>query len=121
MSAFVQWSGERISASVEGVAATRSFDELDSDRDRPVAWNSELVYFFEGHELDLAFRLEGSNEIEDEPHLRYGAAATWRFARHMNLTVEYLRGEFKGDLASDDDDQPYETVDRVAAMISVEF
>ena len=121
ISAFVQWSNERISASVEGLAATQSYDELEGDRDRPAAWNSELVYFFAGHELELAFRLEGSNEIEDEPHLRYGAAATWRFGRHSSLSVEYLRGEFKGDLATDDDDRPYDTVDRVAAMLAMEF
>jgi hypothetical protein len=41
--------------------------------------------------------------------------------RRASLTLEYLHGEFSGELASNDDDEPYDHVDRLGAMLSVAF
>ncbi len=120
LSAYVLWAGEQFELTLEGLAATGSFRELDNDRDRPRAWNAELVYV--GYpSFDIALRFEGSRELEDEPLYQVGAAATWRLGRRASLTVEYLHGEFSGELASTDDDQPYDHVDRLGAMLSVAF
>ena len=103
------------------LGATKSFDELDADRDRPRAWNAEVSRSFGDEEFELALRVEGSNELEDEPHLRYGIAANWRISECAALTLEYLHGKFKGELATNDDDEPYNHVDSVAAMLTLEF
>ncbi len=120
LSAYILWAGEQFELTLEGLAATGSFRELDNDRDRPRAWNAELVYV--GYpSFDIALRFEGSRELEDEPLYQVGAAATWRLGRRASLTVEYLHGEFSGELASNADDEPYDQVDRVGAMLSVAF
>jgi hypothetical protein len=121
ISAFLRWSNERISASLEGLAGIHSYKEFDGDRNKPAAWNAELAYYFEDQQAEMAFRLEGSEELEGEPHLRYGTAVTWRFSKHTNFSLEYLRGEFKDHLATNDDEQSFDTVDRVAAKFSMEF
>ena len=120
VSAYILWAGEEVELTLEGLAATGSFRELDNDRNRPGAWNAELVYV--GYaSFDLALRFEGSRELEDEPQLQFGGAATWRMGRRASLTLEYLHGEFSGELASNNDDEPYDHVDRVGAMLSVAF
>lgn len=121
VSAYLLWAGELVEASFEVVAATGSFEELDRDRNRPVAWNTEVVRFFTGLDFEIAFRFEGSREIEDEPRYQYGTAATWRAGKYASLTVEYLHGEFEGELATTDDGTPYDHVNRVGAILSIEF
>jgi hypothetical protein len=80
VSGYILWTGEEFEATLEGLAATGSFRELDNDRNRPRAWNAELVYV--GYaSFDLALRFEGSRELEDEPRVQFGAAATWRMGR----------------------------------------
>jgi hypothetical protein len=75
VSGYILWAGERVQVTLEGLAATGSFRELDNDRNRPRAWNAELVYV--GYaSFDLALRFEGSRELEDEPQVQFGAAAT---------------------------------------------
>ncbi len=120
VSGYVLWAGEEFEATLEGLAATGSFRELDNDRNRPRAWNAELAYVGYAR-FDIALRFEGSRELEDEPLYQFGAAATWRMGRRASLTVEYLHGEFSGKLASNNDDEPYDHVDRVGAMLSVAF
>ena len=120
LSGYILWAGEQFELTLEGLAATGSFRELDNDRDRPRAWNAELVYV--GYSsFDIGLRFEGSRELEDEPLYQFGAAATWRMGQRASLTLEYLQGEFSGELASTDDEQPYDHVDRLGAMLSVAF
>ncbi len=120
VSAYVLWAGEAFEMTLEGLAATGSFRELDSDRDRPRAWNAELAYVKNAH-FEIALRVEGSRELEDEPEYQFGPAVTWRMGRHASLTLEYLRGEFSGELATNEEDEPYDHVDRVGAMLSAAF
>jgi len=121
MSGYLLWSGEQFEFTFEALAATRSYKEMDSDRNQPWAWNAELVHFLDGYNMELAFRVERSHELEDEPSIRYGPAVTWRIGKHANLTLEYLHGEFKDGLATNDDDLPYDHVDRVGGQFAYEF
>lgn len=121
VSGYFLWTDQRYEFTLEALGAVRSFKELDNDRDRPWAWNAEVVYFFDNHNIDLAFRVEGSNELEGEPHLQFGPALTWRIGKYASLTLEYLHGEFKDQIATNDDDEPYDHVDRVGGILTVEF
>ncbi len=121
ISAYLLWVGHMLEVSVETVAATSSFKELDADRNKPLAWNTEVAYFLPGSNVEIAFRFEGSQEIEDAPRYQYGAAVTWRTGKFAALTIEYLHGEFEGALATTENDDPYNHVNRVGAIMSMEF
>ncbi|MFA5941532.1 MAG: LbtU family siderophore porin [Sinimarinibacterium sp.] len=107
-------------ASVEWLAARRAFRELDTDRNRPRAWNIELAYA-PRDDVDCALRYEGSRELEDAPRWQAGVAATWRALRSASLTVEYLRARFRRGLAEDARERPIDGRDLFAAQLSVEF
>lgn len=70
--------------------------------------------------MELALRVEGSRELK-EPHLRYGTAVTFLLHRYATLTIEYLRGRFRDDLATDDEGNLLDDVDRVGAQLSLAF
>jgi hypothetical protein len=119
-SGYLIWSTESQEVSVEVLGALRNFQELDGNRNRPFAWNLEFTRFVDSI-FEWSIRVEGSNEVEDEPHLQLGPSFTWRLTRTSALTLEYLRGRFKGELATNDDDESYDHVDRFAAQLSILF
>lgn len=121
VSGFLLWAGDMFEISLEALGATGRIRELDPDRNRPWAWNVELLHFRMDANYEIAFRVEGSEELEDEPKFQYGAAITWRTAKHASLTLEYLHGEFDGTLATTDEDIPYSDVSRFGAILSVIF
>ncbi len=118
-SAYASWLGERFDMSAEVLAATRSFRELEADRNQPWAWNTEFAYLIRPG-LEVALRLEGSQGLEDAPELQTGIAWTWRVAAQASITVEYLLGRYDGALATHDE-RPLQTSDRLAAQLSVAF
>jgi len=117
----VLWAGEQFEVTLEALAATGSFEELETDRNKPWAWNAELVHFNPGSNFEIAFRIEGSRELEDEPGIQFGPAITWRAGKYASLTLEYLHGEFEDEHATTEDDDPYDDVDRVGAILSIAF
>lgn len=121
VSGYILWAGEQFEMTVEAVTATGSFEELEADRNKPWAWNVELLYFFPSTNFEVALRFEGSRELEDAPKYRYGPAITWRAGKYASLTLEYLHGEFEGELATTDNDDAYDHVDSVGAILSVAF
>jgi len=121
ISGYVLWAGEKFEATLEALAATGSFEELDPDRNKPCAWNAELVHFYPGSNFEIAFRIEGSRELEDEPRVQFGPAITWRTGKYASLTLEYLHGEFEDELATTENDDPYDHVDRLGAILSIAF
>jgi hypothetical protein len=120
ISAYISRLGKRLDLSAEIVAATRPLDGLEPDRNQPVAWNLELAHLI-GRRYEVAFRLEGSRELEDEPERRIGVAGTVRLGKRASLTAEYLRGWYSPDMASTDDDEPFDRADFLAARASVAF
>jgi hypothetical protein len=119
-SGYLIWSNESLEVSFEALGALRDFEELDGDRNRPFAWNLEFTRFVDSI-FEWSIRVEGSEEVEDEPQLQLGPSLTWRLTRTSALTLEYLRGRFKRELATNDDDEPYDHVDRFAAQLSILF
>ena len=117
-SAYLVWVGDTYELTVEALGATRSFQELDRDRIRPMAWNLEFAHF-PHPSFDWAIRLEGSRELEDAPRLQGGVAVTFRVGHEAALTLEVLHGRFKGALATDDQDNPYESLTRLGALLSI--
>ena len=120
MSAYIAWLSAHFDFSIEAVTALRNFRELEADRNRPLAWNIELAHHLTPS-FDLALRVAGSRELEDAPQIQYGIAGSWRACRNLSLTVEYLRGDFSGDLAGNAHDEAYRRVDQVGVNLSIAF
>ena len=100
--------------------ALSNFRELDSDRNKPRAWNAEFGYYPQRN-LSVSLRLEGSSEFEGAPEFRSGVAVTYRVHNRMNLTVEFLRGAFERGLAEDSEERELDRVDSIGALLTVEF
>lgn len=120
LSTYLLWVAEDYEISFEIVSAMDDFIELDADRNKPQAWNLEYAYFV-SHTLDWAIRIEGSHELEDAPESQYGLAVNYRLHKYAVLTLEALQGEFKNGLAMNDNDEPYKTVNTLAAKLSIAF
>ncbi|MCW8956465.1 MAG: hypothetical protein OQL09_06250 [Gammaproteobacteria bacterium] len=120
LSAYLLWVFDTAEISLEHVGSSGSFEELDADRNKPMAWNAEFTYFFLPS-MDATLRVEGSHELEDEPILQAGISLSYRLYRYASLTVEFLNGRFKPGLATDENDESYNRVKTVAAQLSVAF
>jgi hypothetical protein len=120
ISGYLLYAADNFDVSLEVLGALDSFRELDSDRDKPQAFNLEFAYSLTP-KLDWAIRLEGSRELEDAPGLQTGMALNYRLHQNAVVTLEALRGYFKGDLATDNNDNAYEHVDILSALLSVSF
>lgn len=120
LSGYVLWVAADYEISLEALGATRSFAELDADRNHPVAWNLEFAYFLASG-VEWALRAEGSHELEDAPRRQYGASVTFRPFHRVAFTLEYLYGRYAGELATDADDNPYAHVNRFGAQVSILF
>jgi hypothetical protein len=120
ISAYVSRLGKQLDFSLEIVAASRSLDGLESDRDHPLAWNFELAHIFH-RRYEVAFRLEGSREVEDAPERRIGVAGTVRLGKRASLTAEFLRGWFASGLSTSEDEQDRDRGNFLAARVSVAF
>lgn len=119
-SGYFVWSTDSIEVSLEALGTLSSFNDLEPDRDRPIAWNLEFVHFIDKR-FEWALRVEGSQELEDAPTLQFGVAFNWRTSAYSSFTVEYLHGQFSEELATNDDDRSYNHVDRVGAQFSIAF
>ncbi len=104
----------------EMVHATRAFKEFDPEADKPSSYNIEFAYF-PTQSVQLAMRIENTDELEDRPEWQYGAAVTWRIANLFNFTVDYLYGDYKNGFVFDDDDNELDHSHLIAAQIALEF
>jgi len=120
LGSYIRWTTSNLELSLEGLGALSSFSELDSDRARPMAWNLELMHPLPA-DLNLAWRLEGSRELEDQPEIQAAVAVIWEPTEHASITLEYLHGKFKKDLANDENDEPYRHVDTISATLTIGF
>lgn len=120
LSAYMLWVFNNYEISLEHIGSSSSFEELEADRNKPMAWNAEFTYFYMPS-LDISFRVEGSHELEDEPFLQAGISLSYRLYRYASLTVDFLNGRYKPGLALDDDDNSYGRLKTVAAQLSVAF
>jgi len=120
LNAYAFWVGGDYELSLEYVSALDRFRELDEEVDKPMAWNLELGLFVMD-DLDLAFRLEGSSELEEAPARQVGLAATALLHERATLTFELLHGRFKEGFVTDDEDNPFDHVTTVGIQFSAAF
>jgi len=108
--------------SAEALGAVENFSDTDYDGDndgkgdRPLAWNAELAWIA-SQTLEAALRIEGSQELADQPELQYGLAASWAVEKGLSLSLEYLRGEFDKKFSSEELDSR----DLATMQIALEF
>lgn len=119
LSAYTLFSLGRFEATGEFVLALDSFEELDPDRDEPRAWNVELAYFPQDA-LELAVRLEGSQELQDAPRTQGGISAAWRVMKNAYLRIEYLHGAFERGLANDPNEMGLDRVHQIGAQLTLQ-
>lgn len=120
LSTYAVWTTPKFDLSFEALGALKSFRELDPDRNQPVAWNLEFSHVMHPR-FDWALRWEGSLDVQDQPKHQVGVALTFRTGVQASLSIEYLHGWFKGELATNDEDEPYRRVNRVGAQLSLAF
>ncbi len=93
----VELSGELLTALEEFATA-----DLDADGngqgDQPLAWNAELSGAILEN-LEMALRVEGSEDFNEQPELQYGAGLSWAVRDNLSLSLEYLRGNFDRNFA----------------------
>lgn len=104
----------------EYLGATSGFDEIDPEADRPWAANLEIAWF-PRHNFQLAGRIEGSQEVEDEPEVQVGISATWLIVNRINLSVDYLYGRYQDNFVLDDDDNEIRSRQLLVAQLVFEF
>lgn len=120
LSAYAIWIGDSFESTFEILGAQKRFEDLDNDRDRPLAWNLELALFAHPR-AEINFRLEGSRQIEGFPETQWGVATNIQLHRRAFLTLEILNGQYKRGLALDDDENSLRTVTTIGAQLAIAF
>lgn len=106
--------------SAEIIHSIREFAAFDEGSNRPTAWNLELAYA-PRPSLLIAVRIEGSDELADEPENQAGFSATWRLNKYASVSLEYLVGSYKDGFALDDSGNAFSTRRQYAIQIAAEF
>jgi len=111
---------DRFELSAEVVSALAAFRELEPESNHPSAWNVELAYL-PSNRIEWALRWEESHEVQDAPRRRTGIALSWRAARGISLTLEYLHGWYRSGLAENSNGDAVSDSDQVGAQLSLLF
>jgi len=85
----------------EILRATHAFQEFPQNADQPFAYNLELAYFPIPW-IQIAARLEHSEELMDEPEWQYGVSGTWAPWPNLTVSADYLYGRYKKGFVFDD-------------------
>jgi len=120
VSAYINVEIGDFDVSAELVAALENFAEFETNANRPRAWNIEFGIYPEG-EFEWAFRIEGSDELEDEAQLQIGLGSTWHLHKQVYATAEYLRGRYKTGFVEDDEGEPLNHQKQFALQLVVSF
>ena len=118
--AFALYGMDKFEITAEYVQANDRFREFDNNADKPSAYNIELSYL-PAPTLQFALRYEQSYELSDQPEQQYGMTSTWRPGKHITVAFDYLHGQYRDGFVLDDDDNPQNNRDLLAAQISLEF
>ncbi|MDH3411588.1 MAG: LbtU family siderophore porin [Gammaproteobacteria bacterium] len=120
LSGYVLVGLEPFEMSAEIIRSLREFAAFEEDANQPTAWYLELAYA-PRPSLLFAFRVEGSDELPQEPQNQVGVSATWKLNQYAWLSVEYLFGRYKDGFVRDDSGNPFTTRRRFAIQVSAEF
>lgn len=100
ISAFTTTSFKSFDLTIEYVGAIKSFEDLDNKVNNPKAWNFEIARNITDEVL-IAYRLEGSKELEDTPKLSTGLSFSWRANEHLLISLDCLHDWYDRGLAND--------------------
>jgi len=117
VSAFAVIGNDEIEVTAEILTALRSYTNPGQAGTRPRAWNVEVA-LFPVNEVSLAFRVEGSTDLTGAPGHRAGAAFSWRAARNVSFTVDYLHG--RGNI-EDPEGAAADRSNRIGAQLNIGF
>lgn len=104
----------------EMLRATHAFKEFPKNADQPFAYNVELAYF-PLPAVQVATRLEHSEEVIDEPEWQYGISGTWAPWDNVTLSADYLYGRYKKGFVFDDFDNAQKSHHFTALQLTVGF
>lgn len=120
ISFFLLYAWEQFELTIESLKADGSFIELDSMRNQPSASNLEFTWYPLDN-LQLALRVEQSDELEDAPEKQLGISLAWRPYRQLEIATEFLKADYKNGFVTDDDDNILQTSETVVSRIRFEF
>lgn len=120
LNAYLLFGINNFEFTAEYVQANNRFKEFERTEDKPSAYNIECVYYLD-NTLQIAARYEGSNEYADAPKRQYGMSVSWRPIDRVNITADYLHGEYENDFVFDDEDQELDDRDLFSFQASIEF
>ena len=113
-------SFNKFELTAEYLQANNSYTELDEGINKPIASNVELAYFLSPN-IQLAARIEHSNEVEDTPKRQYGFSVTWLPGNNFTITTEYLYGEYKRGFVQDSNGRNLKDISTYGISISLAF
>jgi hypothetical protein len=117
---FVLYAWEDFELTFESIRADDSFIELDQANNKPSASNLEFAWYPQDN-VQLAWRFEQSDELEDAPESQLGMAIAWRPYRQIELAAEYLKADYKQGFVTDDDDNILRSSNTLASRLRIEF
>jgi hypothetical protein len=85
----------------EILRATHTFREFPKNANQPFAYNLELAYF-PFRSVQIATRLEHSEELMDEPIWQCDVSGTWAPWPNLTVSADYLYGRYKKRFVFDD-------------------
>ena len=109
-----------IEFNVETIHSVGSFNKLESDRNQPRASNIELVWY-PVENLQLAWRYETSDELEDAPQKQSGISIAWKPGRQIELAIECLIADYRNNFVTDDDDNVLLSSDQFISRLIFAF
>ncbi|MBI5443044.1 MAG: LbtU family siderophore porin [Deltaproteobacteria bacterium] len=117
-----------LSGELLGAARTFAAADLDADGsgggDKPFAWNVEAAWL-PREDLEVALRYEASRQFAGQPTRQYGVDVSWSPWKAVTLSVEYLRGHFRGAFAGDElvnsSGSPAKTRDVVTTQLALQL
>lgn len=93
---------------------------VEEDRFRPRSYNLELAYFL-NENLQIAGRIEHTQELIEEPEWQTGIGVTWLAMEHLLIAVDYLHGDFETPLEIEEDEAYLKNREIIAAQVAIEF
>jgi hypothetical protein len=103
------------------LSSFKEFKELETDRDKPFAWNGEISRHFSASAIEIALRVESSRELLEIPTQRYGIAMTKRATSRTCFTIKYLGERFARHAVFQEEDEGFDQDDLFAAKLTIEL
>lgn len=116
--ALVGWQNFEFTAEI--LRATHAFREFPQNADQPFAFNVEFAYF-PIQTVQVATRVEHSEELIDEPEWQYGISGTWAPWENLTVSVDYLYGRYKKGFVFDDFDNAQTAHHFTALQLTIGF